>query len=59
MAKIVAVHSYKGGTGKTSMSVSLAATLAKGGKKVCVFDLGLSGAEFVCDTKSAKRRVVT
>jgi len=39
MAKIVAVHSYKGGTGKTSMSVSLAATLAKGGKKVCVFDL--------------------
>ncbi len=38
-SKIIAVHSYKGGTGKTSMSVSLAATLAKMGKKVCVFDL--------------------
>jgi MinD-like ATPase involved in chromosome partitioning or flagellar assembly len=39
MSKILAVHSYKGGTGKTSMSVNLAATLAKMGKKVCVFDL--------------------
>ena len=39
MAKIIAVHSYKGGTGKTSMSVNLAATLAKNGKKVCLFDL--------------------
>jgi MinD-like ATPase involved in chromosome partitioning or flagellar assembly len=39
MAKIIAVHSYKGGTGKTSMSVNLAATFAKSGKKVCVFDL--------------------
>jgi MinD-like ATPase involved in chromosome partitioning or flagellar assembly len=38
-SKIIAVHSYKGGTGKTSMSVSLSATLAKMGKKVCVFDL--------------------
>jgi septum site-determining protein MinD len=39
MSKIIAVHSYKGGTGKTSMSVNLAATLAKMGKKVCLFDL--------------------
>jgi MinD-like ATPase involved in chromosome partitioning or flagellar assembly len=39
MSKIIAVHSYKGGTGKTSMSVNLAATFAKMGKKVCVFDL--------------------
>jgi MinD-like ATPase involved in chromosome partitioning or flagellar assembly len=39
MGKIIAVHSYKGGTGKTSMSVNLAATLAKTGKKVCLFDL--------------------
>ena len=39
MAKIIAVHSYKGGTGKASMSVNLAATLAKNGKKVCLFDL--------------------
>jgi MinD-like ATPase involved in chromosome partitioning or flagellar assembly len=39
MSKIIAVHSYKGGTGKTSMSVNLAATFAKSGKKVCLFDL--------------------
>ena len=39
MSKIIAVHSYKGGTGKTLLSVNLAATLAKLGKKVCLFDL--------------------
>jgi septum site-determining protein MinD len=39
MSKIIAVHSYKGGTGKTSLSVNLAATFAKMGKKVCLFDL--------------------
>jgi septum site-determining protein MinD len=39
MAKIIAVHSYKGGTGKTLLSVNLAATFAKLGKKVCLFDL--------------------
>ena len=39
MGKIVAVHSYKGGTGKTLMSINLAATFAKHGKKVCLFDL--------------------
>jgi len=39
MGKIIAVHSYKGGTGKTLLSVNLAAALAKHGKKVCLFDL--------------------
>jgi MinD-like ATPase involved in chromosome partitioning or flagellar assembly len=39
MSKIIAVHSYKGGTGKTLLSVNLAASLAKLGKKVCLFDL--------------------
>jgi MinD-like ATPase involved in chromosome partitioning or flagellar assembly len=39
MTKIIAVHSYKGGTGKTLLSVNLAATLAKHGNKVCLFDL--------------------
>ena len=39
MSKIIAVHSYKGGTGKTLLSVNLATTLAKQGKKVCLFDL--------------------
>jgi septum site-determining protein MinD len=39
MGKIIAVHSYKGGTGKTLLSVNLAATFAKQGKKVCLLDL--------------------
>jgi septum site-determining protein MinD len=39
MGKIIAVHSYKGGTGKTLLSVNLAATFAKHGKRVCLFDL--------------------
>lgn len=39
MGKIIAIHSYKGGTGKTLLSVNLVAALAKRGKKVCLFDL--------------------
>jgi len=39
MTEVIAVHSYKGGTGKTLMAINLAATLAKDGKKVCLFDL--------------------
>ena len=39
MGKIIAVHSYKGGTGKTLLSLNLAAIFAKNGKKVGIFDL--------------------
>jgi len=39
LGRIIAVHSYKGGTGKTLLSVNLAATFVKHGKKVCLFDL--------------------
>jgi len=39
MRKIVAFHSYKGGTGKTLFSVNLATMYASRGKKVCLFDL--------------------
>ena len=39
MGKIMAVHSYKGGTGKTSLAVNLAASYARRGKKVCLMDL--------------------
>ena len=39
LGKIIAVHSYKGGTGKTSLSVNLAAIYARNGNKVCLMDL--------------------
>lgn len=39
LGKIIAVHSYKGGTGKTLLSVNFAATLVKQGKKICLLDL--------------------
>lgn len=39
LGKIIAVHSYKGGTGKTLISLNLAATFVKQGKNVCLMDL--------------------
>ena len=39
MGKIIAVHSYKGGTGKTLLSINLAALYANRGKSVCLLDL--------------------
>lgn len=39
LGKIIAVHSYKGGTGKTHISINLATSFAKHGKKVCLMDL--------------------
>jgi septum site-determining protein MinD len=39
LGKIIAVHSYKGGTGKTLLSINLSATFAKLGKKVALLDL--------------------
>ena len=36
---IITVHSYKGGTGKTLLSVNLAAMFANKGKKTCLLDL--------------------
>jgi MinD-like ATPase involved in chromosome partitioning or flagellar assembly len=37
----VTFHSYKGGTGKTLLSVNLAVTLVRMGKRVCLLDLDM------------------
>jgi septum site-determining protein MinD len=39
MGKIIAIHSYKGGTGKTLLAVNLSALYANQGKSVCLLDL--------------------
>ena len=52
MSKIIAVHSYKGGTGKTLLSVNLAATFAKSGKKVGIFDLDFRAPSLFAILKS-------
>jgi MinD-like ATPase involved in chromosome partitioning or flagellar assembly len=42
MATILAVHSFRGGTGKSNISANLATALALKGKKVAVFDTDLA-----------------
>lgn len=39
MANIIAFHSYKGGTGKTTIACNCAAMLARKGYRVCLLDL--------------------
>jgi MinD-like ATPase involved in chromosome partitioning or flagellar assembly len=39
VGKIIAIHSYKGGTGKTLLAVNLGALYANHGKSVCLLDL--------------------
>ena len=41
LGKTIAFHSYKGGTGKTTLVSNLAALYAKNGKKVCLLDFDL------------------
>ena len=43
MARIVSVQSFKGGTGKSTITANLAVTLAQLGKRVGVVDLDLEG----------------
>ena len=39
MGKIIAIHSYKGGTGKTLLSINLAVLYANRGKSIALLDL--------------------
>jgi septum site-determining protein MinD len=57
MKKIIAVHSYKGGTGKTSLSVNLAASLAKRGRKVAILDLDFRAPSLFSILKMEKSTV--
>lgn len=43
MPRWMAVHSFKGGTGKSTITSNLALSLAEQGKKVCVMDMDLAG----------------
>ena len=45
MTVTISIGSGKGGTGKTMVIVNLALLLAKAGKKVCLVDLDLGGAD--------------
>ncbi len=42
-ARWLAVHSFKGGTGKSTITANIALTLAERGRNVCVLDMDLSG----------------
>jgi septum site-determining protein MinD len=54
--KVIVVHSYKGGTGKTSLSVNLAATFVKQGKKVALLDLDVRAPSIVTILKCEKAK---
>ena len=46
MTRCIAFHSYKGGTGKTTLACNLAALLASKGFKVCLLDLDIYAPSF-------------
>ena len=55
---IVTFHSYKGGTGKTLLSVNLAIIFAKMGKRVCLLDLDLRASSLHSTFKNGKKQWV-
>ena len=52
---IVTFHSYKGGTGKTLLSVNLAIVFAKMGKRVCLLDLDFRAPSLHSTFKNGKK----
>lgn len=43
MSRTIAIHSSKGGTGKTSLALNLAGSYVSSGKKVCLMDMDSKG----------------
>jgi len=56
MGTAIAVHSYKGGTGKTLISANLAVLLSKMGKKVCLLDYDFRGPSLHILLKTRPKR---
>jgi MinD-like ATPase involved in chromosome partitioning or flagellar assembly len=52
---IVTFHSYKGGTGKTLLSVNLAIIFANRGKRVCLLDLDFRAPSLHSTLKNGKK----
>ena len=46
MTRCIAFHSYRGGTGKTTLACNSAALLARKGYKVCLLDLDIYAPSF-------------
>lgn len=53
---IIALHSFKGGTGKSILALNLASTFAKMGKKICLVELDFSAPSFFTTFKNDHNR---
>ncbi|HJR49398.1 MAG TPA: AAA family ATPase, partial [Nitrososphaeraceae archaeon] len=61
MIQVITFHSYKGGVGKTTLAVNLAALLAKSGKNVCILDTDFNAPslhDYFSEHNSKKRNTV-
>jgi len=64
VAKIISVHSYRGGTGKSNVTANLAVCLAAAGKRVAVVDTDIQSPGIhmlfgLKDTSSFARSMTT
>lgn len=55
---IIALHSFKGGTGKTLLCISLATIFAKAGKKTCLVELDFSAPSLLAHLKKTGKNWV-
>ncbi len=53
---IIALHSFKGGTGKSLLALNLAPTFAKMGKKTCLIELDFSAPSLFATFTNDKKR---